>query len=204
MKAINAPLLLIVFLILWTACSRSVNSADDLRAFVAKQSNGLTKEKTIGEIKVRLTYRPTDLLVQQELGGAPASPAHIEQLRQQYDDYLYFLLTYSANGKEIEGWRATSQAEFGTRVQTLAFGMAEVLSLNTDQRDSIPLVDFLYQRTFGGGSSSDVLFAFDRAATADADWLSFRLDDIGLGIGTTHFRFDTKAINTVPSIPFVQ
>ncbi|MEM1323737.1 MAG: hypothetical protein AAGG75_25980 [Bacteroidota bacterium] len=203
MKAISAALALTVFLLFITACSPQLNSTEDLRAYVAEPGNGLSKEKTFGELNVRLSYRPTDLLVGQELGSEAPTAFGIDSLRKQYDDYLYFLLSYSANGKEIESWRVQSQQQFGMRVQALAFGMAEQVKLSSNTRDSIPLVDFIYQRTFGGGSSSDVLFAFDRKAAADADWLSFRLQDIGLGIGTNHFRFETSAIDRIPRVPFL-
>ncbi|MEM1320867.1 MAG: hypothetical protein AAGG75_11460 [Bacteroidota bacterium] len=204
MKAISVSLTLIVFSLFITGCTHQLDSTKELRSFVADQRNGLTKEKTFGELNVRLSYRPTDLLVDQELGDEVATASEVERLRDQYDDYLYFLLSYSANGKEIEAWRVNSQQEFGTRVQALAFGMGQQVKLSSDTRDSIPLVDFIYQRTFGGGSSSDVLLAFDREAAEGSDWLNFRLQDIGLGIGTNHFRFDVAAIKALPPLPFVQ
>ncbi|MEM1323190.1 MAG: hypothetical protein AAGG75_23190 [Bacteroidota bacterium] len=204
MKAISVSLTLIVFSLFITGCAHRLDSAEELRSFVADHSNGLTEEKTFGELNIRLRYRPTDLLVDQELGDEVATASEVERLRDQYDDYLYFLLSYSANGKEVEAWRVNSQQEFSTRVQALAFGMAEQVKLSSNTRDSIPLVDFIYQRTFGGGSSSDILLAFDRQAAKDADWLNFRLQDIGLGVGTNHFRFDAAAIEALPSLPFVQ
>ena len=187
---------------LLVSCTSQFKSAEDLQGFVTKEKNGLLKSKEVGNINIKIAHRPTDLLVNQELGNKDYTVEEVEKLREKYDKYTYFTLSLSANNKEIEAYNVNGQGDFGTRVQQLAFGMSDLVEIHTNQQDTVPVADYVYQRTFGVGNSSDMLFAFEKEKLKDSKWLQFELEDLGLGIGVNRFRFNTKDIKNAPKVKF--
>jgi hypothetical protein len=191
-----------LMLISLIACQQRVKTVEDLQAYISKEKNGLVKTKAIGNIEIKVVYKPTGLLVNQELGNKAYTDHEVEQLRTKYGDFHYFTLSVSANGKEVEAYNVSGQGDFGSRVQQLSFGMGEQVALHTNRQDTIPVADYIYQRTFGVGNSSDMLFAFEKDKIENSEWTQFQLEDFGLGIGTNRFRFKTKDLKNVPSLNF--
>ncbi len=189
--------LLALGLVLWS-CGNSVKSSEELQEYVRNEKNGLNKQKTFGPVDVRVTYRPPDLLVAQETRGDVSDLSLVDSLRNGYGRFAHFVLSLSANGKEVETYNL--QGGFGDRVTTLAFGMKEYVYLLSDQRDTIPVADYFYQRTYGVGGASELLFAFDRSKIEQGDWFQFVVDEFGLGVGNTRFRFDVGDLRKTPII----
>ncbi len=194
--------LLFCGLLLMEACGRGVDSEQALKAYTLAEKNGLVKTKDIPPINLKVVYRPTDLVVAQQLRGQQASPRLIDSLSRQYGQFAYFLLSLSANDREIEAWNSRSHSQFSERLQTLAFGMRDYVQVVTSEQDTLPMVDYAYQRTFGAAASSDLLFAFDKDKMEQAKWVQFRLKDFGLGIGYNHFRFETNDLKATPTLTF--
>ena len=153
--------LIFLFATIICSCTPSINSAEELQAYIAQEKNGLTKVKSLGPVSCKVSYRPPDLLVAQELRKINMTSEEIQDLYDSYGAFVHFLVSFSVAGKEIEAYNL--QGDFGERVNVLAFQMGQHLHLLSDTKDTINVVDYQYQRTFGAGSSTDLLFAFDRA-----------------------------------------
>lgn len=188
-------------LVCLVSCVKDFKSAEELQTFIADEDNGLTKSKRVGDVTIKVTHRPTDLLVDQELNGE-VSEEVVKKLRNKYSKYAYFTLSLSAQNKEVEAYQVSDQGSFGSRVQQLSFGMTDVVELHTNTKDTVAVADYVYQRTFGIGNSSDMLFAFERDELKKSQWIQFQLDDFGLGIGTNRFRFKTKHIQNPPQLKY--
>lgn len=195
-------LFIIGLIAILASCTSQFKSAEDLQSFITKEKNGLLKSKEVGNINIKIAHRPTDLLINQELNNKSYTEEDVNRLREKYDKYAYFTLSLSANNQEIEAYNVSGQGDFGARVQQLSFGMSDLVEIHTNQQDTVQVADYVYQRTFGVGNSSDMLFAFEKEKLKDSKWLQFQLGDIGLGIGLNRFRFNTKDIKSVPKIQF--
>lgn len=195
-------LFIIGLIAILASCTSQFKSAEDLQSFITKEKNGLLKSKEVGNINIKIAHRPTDLLINQELNNKSYTEKDVNRLREKYDKYAYFTLSLSANNQEIEAYNVSGQGDFGARVQQLSFGMSDLVEIHTNQQDTVQVADYVYQRTFGVGNSSDMLFAFEKEKLKDSKWLQFQLGDIGLGIGLNRFRFNTKDIKSVPKIQF--
>lgn len=189
-------------LMLGFGCSSRVETVEDLQEFINASRNGLKKEKQIGNVNISITNRPTDLLVDQELGNKTPTKEEVDKLRSKYGKYWYFVLSLSANGDEIENYNIGSQANFGSRIQELAFGMNQNVYMVTSNADTLQMADYHYQRTFGVGNSSDFLLAFDREETKKADELKIVLKDMGLGVGINRFKFELNDLKNAPTLEF--
>lgn len=182
------------------ACSDlMVKTPQELEKYVQKEDNGLKKANTIGDVSLSMAYRPTSLLINQTLSAAP-TPQEVDSLKQIFEKNLYFALSLSGAGKEIETYKIANGAAFGERIQTLAFGMGQMLTIMNEKQDTLPLVDYFYQRTFGVGKSSDFLLVLDRDKVMQGKECNFLLREFGLGIGNQSFKFSTSDIDKTPEI----
>ena len=193
----------IAFGLLIASCgSKSFDSSEELWAYLSDTENGYHQEKEVNGIRCALTYKPTDLLVAQELGEGYTA-TDVQKLRKKYGEYLYFNLSLSANGQEILNQKVGNRAEFGAMVNQLAFGMGEKVNLISQGKDTIPLLDYVYPRMYGMGQSTDMLLVYKREKKAKAqDYLRFTLEDLGFGTGEIAFNLDTKKIQQQPRLNF--
>ncbi|MBK8291417.1 MAG: hypothetical protein IPK96_11275 [Flammeovirgaceae bacterium] len=66
------------------------------------------------------------------------------------------------------------------------------------------MADYVYNRTFGMGSSNDLLLVFNKEQAKSANWLQINLAEFGLGVGRQALRFNRKELDEVPEIDFTK
>jgi hypothetical protein len=195
----RALLFILVFSIFIPGCSGSDVSEDRLLEYLADESNGLTKSVTKDAIKTEVAYKPTDLLVKQDLAGT-SQTGLIDSTRKKYGRHLYFTLRLSANDREL--LEAIDGEMYSDLLQTLSFRMTEFVNLTTSRQDTIRVADFVLNRSFGMSSATELLFVFDRQKANGAAWVQFNLNECGIGVGNQRFRFLMKDIEYIPQINF--
>ena len=191
----------VVFILFIVGCGNSAHlPPEKLSAFVIDEEHGLKKTAVLNNINIEVTYRPVDLLVYQEIGKQVVDAKEIGIIRKKYNQYIYFVLSLSKDNREALHQAGGSQ--YGELVQTLSFRMNDYVTLTTAANDTIPVGDFMLNRTYGMSSSTDLLFAFDKGKTIGQDWIQFNLNEFGLGIGNQRFRFAMEDIEKVPEANF--
>jgi hypothetical protein len=182
------------------SCDRQALSPEELSAFVVNEEHGLRKSAEINSINIAVTYRPVDLLVYQETGKQKVEEQEVENLRNKYSQYLYFILSLSHDNKEA--LHHTGGDQYSDLVQTLSFRMNEYVTMTTAANDTIPVGDFMLNRTYGMSSSTDILFVFNKEKAKGQDWIQFNLNEFGLGTGNQRFRFNMDKLDNAPQIKF--
>lgn len=173
-----------------------------MNTYIQDEDNGYNYKKTVADVDYILQYRPTDLLVKQELGD-DNNPAQIEKLRKQYSKYMYFNLSMSKNDQELLNGVARDKAKFGQMVNDLAFGMEEKLHVYTPTKDTLALSDFIYPRMYGMSNSTSIMIVYPRDTKyLKQDYLNFVIEDLGLDTGDIKFKLDTKALTNEPHLRF--
>jgi hypothetical protein len=173
----------------------------ELQSFILDEENGLQQSAASGGAKVSVTYRPTDLWVDQEIDGEIVDRPTLDSLRKKYAGYYYFVLTVSNNEKEA--LHSVGDMETYSRlVETMSFRMPQYVTLTTTSQDTIPVGDFVLNRTYGLGSSTDILFAFNKEKIENNEWVQFNLNEFGLALGNQRFRFATSDLEDVPRVHF--
>lgn len=170
-----------------------------LSEYVLNESNGLYQKKQTNGMDISLYYKPTGLLVAQE-ADEKTKPEEIEQLKNKYGNYAYFILDIAAGGKNALYATSGSMGTFSENLQTLAFRMDQYVNLTTSANDTIPVADFIYPRMYGMSKSATVMFVFNKEKIHDSKWVSFNLNEFGMLTGDQKFRFKTKDIKTVPRL----
>ncbi len=189
-----------VFLLI-ISCFLSCNSNYDknyaeLLKDVNNEENGYVQTKEINGVKISLAYRPTELMVSQELEQLGDIKISKDSLKKKYNQNLYFILNYSKNNNEILSSVSESRQKFNEVQNTLTFGMQEKVALLNEKKDTIPLLDYNFPRTYGMARSTSLLFIFKREENLEkSSTLIFSVNDIGLGIGDVKFKYSTDIIN---------
>lgn len=189
--------------LIFVSCSqKAFDTKEELVAYIMNVENGYTQRKSINGVDFSITYRPTDLLVQQEI-SSETSERQVDSLRNKYGKYMYFNLSLSKNNQEVLNSVSNSRADFSTMVNQLAFGMGDKIHLVSKRRDTIELADYVYPRLFGIGSSTSMLFVYPRNnKLLKDDVLNFSIEEIGLRTGEVRFKMLTESIKNEPKLKF--
>jgi hypothetical protein len=195
-KQIN-PLL---FLVILVSCSKPGSlTPEKLNKYIMDEEHGLSKKVEVNGYDVQVKYRPTDLLVEQEISNEIQDTSKVSSLRSKYNRYYYFILSLSHDKQEALDPKSD---QFSELVQTLSFRMNNYVNLTTASQDTIPTADFILNRTYGFSESTELLFVFSKEKSKGKDWLQFNLNEFGLGIGNQRFRFKIDDLEHAPKIDF--
>ena len=190
--------------VLFTGCTPSeFESAEALDSYIVSKS-GLSQMREANGYQLKVTYRPTDLLISQEISGEPEpiDSSSVNRLRKKYRGNHYFLLSISRNNSDALHDAPGGMARFTALVQTLAFRMDNYVGLTTSAKDSVHASASVLDRTYAMTRTTDILFAFNKDKTTGKDWVQFNIGEFGLGTGNLQFRFSAGDLERPLQIRF--
>ncbi|MFV0573495.1 MAG: hypothetical protein ACK5M1_13895 [Xanthomarina gelatinilytica] len=194
----------LISIFLYNSCiQKSFHSETEMIEYLKDDQNGYIQHKTVNGYDFSLSYRPTDLLVNQEIEGDEITEDMVEGLRDKYKNYLYFNLSISRNNQELLSTVPKDRMEFGAMVNDLAFGMRDKVNLFTKSKDTIDMIDFVYPRMYGMSRATTMMFVFPReGGHLNEDFLNFTVEDLGLFTGEVKFKVYTDIIKNEPQLSF--
>jgi len=201
MKTFNKTFFLFFLLLAavgFFSCRKKITNRADLIEYINNPENGLKKTEQIGPVKVALTYKPWQLTVLNQLGNKGKSGNKDKPAITNFTNKLFFVLSLSANNKEI--LRQVPFSQYSEMVQVLAFRMKEFVELIPDEGKPIEPLDCLFQQTYGMGIANNVLIVFDKQKLLEADNLNIKIKEFGLNTGNLSFNLQTKDINDIQNI----
>ena len=187
----------VYFIIILVSCGPSSLTEAELITYVNDKSNGLTHQKNIGEVTLQVTYRPSDLLVIQEIENVEDS-LQVQRLREKYDQNLYFIFSMTIPGNDSNGSPGYVAAPKNYR-QKLAFGMGEHIQLLTSG-ETLPMKDYVYNAGVGRTNTHSLLLVFDKNQALEKDRLTLQILEFGMGLGTQTFTFSSQKISATPKL----
>ncbi len=181
---------------------KTFGTQEELLTYLQNEENGYLHKNTIHGIDISVMYRPTDLLVFQELGDT-ITVGKIEELRNKYNKHLYFNLSFSHSNQELLSVLPKDRNEFGQLVNRLAFGMEGTMYLLSSKKDTLQMVDYIYPRLYGMSNATSMMAVFPREDKAlSGDFFHFIIQDFGLSTGELRFKFLLSLLNDEPKIKF--
>ena len=187
---------------LFQSCQKAV-SEQELVEYIKNPKNGVLIEKEVGTVNYKVYYRPSDLLVNQELKTHKVIPdTLIGYYKNKYHKNLYFIVSVNQDNKDVLTNIAGNNQYHGAMVNQLAFGMGQKVLLTTSEKDTLQLLDYAFPRTYGAGQSTNMMFAFENKYLNQAEWVQLVVKDFGLQTGDIRFKFLTKDILKTPNIKF--
>lgn len=195
-------LLTVLIALIFIRCTPDELSLTDLQSYIKDEENGLHKVAELNGTKVDVTYKPTDLWVQQEIEDeAAVTRAQIDTIAGKYKSYYYFIVALSRNGMEALH-QTGDMGEYSELLQTMSFRMQEYVNLTTSKQDTIPVADFMLNRTYGMSNATEILFVFSKEKANGQEWVQINLNEFGLNLGNQRFRFATKDLENTPRLKF--
>ncbi|MCD8518783.1 MAG: hypothetical protein LRY32_04055 [Flavobacterium sp.] len=194
--------LLLIFIAIISSCgNKSFDTAEEISAYISDEENGYCFQKEVNGVNYSLKYKPTDLMVQQELLDQKDTN-HILKLKNKYKDNLYFTLSMSSNGKELLNDVVGDKYKFELLLNDLVFKLKDKVYLHT-KKDTLEIIDVVYPRLYGMSKSTTVLIVYPR----NNDFLrneiiNFTIDDLGFNTGEVKFKIETKYIINEPQLNF--
>ncbi len=198
----NRYYVLFISILLCSCATKSFDSKKEMWDYLRDTDHGYLQEKNVNNYDFSLLYKPTDLLVSQELGDSK-DEEKIKSLRKKYSQYLYFTLSMSRNNKELLSTTPRNRQEFGAMVNELAFGMDKKVHLYTPKKDTLALLDYVYPRMYGMSKATTMLFVYPKDEKyLKGDYLNLTIGDLGTYTGEVKFKIATKVIKNEPKLNF--
>lgn len=197
--SVSFTAMLLLFIFLCISCKRSLQE-EKLLEFINDEKHGLTEQKLINGVQLKMVYKPSDLLAWQEIKATDSiNKEKTGEIRKRYAKQHYFLFSVSLQGKEILS-SAADREWFSNMVNTLSFGMNDYVSLVNKEFDTLKLITYQCPRTYGMSASTDVLFVFEKKDLKPNDILTLKIDEFGLYTGDVRFKTKVRNIKNVPKL----
>ncbi len=181
---------------------KTFDSEAAMWTYLKDPENQYIQTKEVNGVSFSLLYKPTDLLVAQEL-TENKNQQQIDSLRKKYGEYLYFNLSMSRGNQELLTGMAGNRQQFGSMVNQLAFGMEEKVHMYTSHKDTIAMADYIYPRMYGMSGATTMLLVYPRKEKIEKDtYINLTIEDLGLYTGEVKFKIPIKVITNEPQLQF--
>ena len=196
---VNRLLGILAILLVFSCDTKTFDSQEDLTNFLKNDDHGYLKRKKSNGVTFELIYKPTDLLVAQDLENI----GHVDSLRTMYSKYLYFTLSMSVNEQEILSQSVSDKQKYGKELTQLLFQMNDNIHLFNEKRDTIVMLDYVYPRMYGMSNKTTLLLVYPRnEIIKKSNSVNLTIEDLGFQTGETRFTFDINKLINEPKLKF--
>ena len=195
-KRLKFSALLILALWMQSCNEVEIRTLEDMAIWMHQEENGLQKIKEVGALKLQVNYLPPGYHALRE------NPKQYHSLLKEYDQSMSFMISISGEeGKNIL-WRGIKNyQEYKQRIHHLNFDLEQFIELRSGDIKINPVlsnVENLYEET--DHLKINVVFTKEALQQLSShDEVSLHLDDRIFKTGLNVFRFNTKAIENIPT-----
>jgi hypothetical protein len=166
---------------------RTDMTKQEMLVYIDNPDNGLTQIKEVGSYRMKLSYRPTQMLFNN---------------RENYNEKLkHFVFTISDNGEEVLSRFANERGVFNKLSDQLNFHMTDKIGLRVKGRNFKAYTCY-HQATYGMTNETRFLLSFKKEHFTYGDEITIVLDEFGLNIGKQNFEFNNNKIKELSNINF--
>lgn len=179
MAMVNKVSIVIVFFIIWSCSSNSLNKENYIK-WVESERNGLTKRHIERGLEYIITYCPVDYMIAKEFKCREVSKATYEKRKKDLLGFEYFKLRIqnSDSKEEVLLHGLSNQQEYTERVDYLSYGFDENLFIvRNDFKDTVPAALYHFERTYGVAPYIDFIISFKEDSSLKDKRIQFLLND---------------------------
>lgn len=198
------------FILITSSCQQHVIS-DKKQYFnyLSDPINGLVKEKSTGNIKIKVKYLTSDYLAFNTVNAsAETSYKTKDSVKKMYDNSITFLLNIGPADNEsfdITRLGVDSYEDFAKRIEDMAFGASEWMSLTSNNVEYKPVITKL-ESVNAIENSRNFIVVFNSEKNTKQDLrnhdLCFTYADEIFHSGINKFIFKTSDLNRLPEFNF--
>lgn len=202
---INKLLLFIVvlFLIICNACTNKNTSVNDIRDYILHPNNGLYHANKINNIKTEILYKPSDLIIANQIEDKNFNKEILDSLKYIYQSHSYFNLHFSYKNQELLS-QLKDRNYYSFILNEFSFNMYNHIFIVTNKFDTVYLSDYSFLPTYNYSNKNSFLLAFESNEIRKAKDFQVIVDEFGLKTNKQVFEFQTTDIKKTPLLNFVQ
>ena len=191
-------LIIIAGMLCFMACeeNRPVSSKELLQYSLIR-SNGLYKQVKKDAAIIDIIYKPSDLILVQKIMNAHYTLPQIDSMKRVLDQYRYFMIKLSQNGKAITSSADSQRLQEATNY--LSYYVGKDFKLIQGE-DTVHIADFMHMRTFVAATTTNILIAFKYELKESPGRVSILFDDTCFNTGVTKIDFKVEDILAVPQL----
>lgn len=209
MKACTIICLLIGMMLVFSCSSKTKDSLSAYRQWMDNADHGIVVTRETGDMRVRMQWVPPELQLYRDFHDSDilCDVRKRDSLTQQYQKSIAFLLTFESikDGGDILWKNISTREEFEGRVHLLNFRMNELVQLEINGEIFHPVLSVL-ENDYGIPHSRKIHLVFSDSeklrVLQQAQYYDIVLEDEVYMTGISHFKFDRKSMEEVPSINF--
>lgn len=192
-----AKYLLICLVPLFAGCAHRTVDKPALLNYLQQEQNGTSGSATINGAHYKVTYRPADLIIEQEL--KVNSGYNKDSLREIYSNCLYFVLSMSRDSTDIFGRLSENYVAL---LKQVSFGMQELVTLkDNDSHQVFFLADYTYARMYGSTGGTSVLLCFRDPGLKKLDKFTIEVKNfLNQNEEDLQFQFLKKDLDHIPDL----
>lgn len=175
---------LLVLSVILISCVQQPKTVSDVQMYISDKKNGLVSSKQIGDVLVKLTWQPWQVI------ASKLNKSKSAQSLAQLDKNCFFILSFSKDNKEL--LRQLDFNLYSEMVNVFSFRMQSFISITSSDTISVFPKDCLFQQTYGASDANNLLLIFDNNEIKNMDEFIVSIQEFGLGFGNLKFRINRK------------
>jgi len=198
----------ILFLALFISCNATIDTEKELLKWLSKPSNGFVKKSSANGFVLSMKYLPPEYLALNEYRKDDGNG------NKSFNDYLAsfdksrtFLLTIIHDDENVDAskYGVSNLSDYSKRIKDLSFNIKESLLLKTSSGNAynpvLTTMENLYE--IGNKKSIYIVFSDENEDILNSEKLDVVFQDTFLDTGITHFVFESKKIDNLPNLIFL-
>jgi hypothetical protein len=185
------------------SCKNSKVKPPEFARYINDPANGLSKERKVNGITIKVKYLPTSLLAYKEFKESEmVDEAQYDSLYTTYASGRSFLMEIIPDNKEdLMSKDIDTESEYKERVNQMNFNLRDYLELSVNG-ETIPASIANFENIYGLQNGRKVMVVFpikpsDKKGNGD---IQFTYHDEIYATGINHFTFSAKDLQAVPEI----
>ena len=190
------------------SCSTTVDSEQELLQWLNKKDQGFVKKTKANGFVMTMKYLPPEYLAINEMGKDEENGRQsIEEYLKEFKNSRTFLLTIQHDDENVDAgtYGVRNLQEYNQRIQALSFGLKQAIQLKTDSGKKyepvLTTMENLYE--IGNKKSIYIVFSGEHQEIFTSEKLDIVFQDTYLDTGISHFVFQKKNIDQLPTLTFL-
>lgn len=188
--------LISAFVCLTQSCKNEV-TLTELEKYILNSDHGTKRSYEEGRFKAEIVYRPTDLIIKQELNGHGGER---EEIEKNYSKYYYFVINLKNNDGDLLN-NTKDRAAFSRMNEQFSFNLGEYIFAINEFKDTCKPADYAFPRLYEISKATAVIVAFDKAKLK-SDQFKIYVKGVPFTSEIIEFEFNQKDFAKIPSLKF--
>lgn len=195
-------------LLITISCNKEINTEKELLIWLDDAEHGFVKKTTANGFSVSMKYLPTEYLAFNEMQkDEKKDEKTFQYYKDQFENSSTFLLILENEDKNTDAsnYNVSGLKEYTERIKELSFNIKEAIILKTSSGKTfhpvLTTMENLYE--IGNRKVIYMVFSDDNNAVMNSEKIDIIFQDSYLDTGINHFVFESKQINNLPKINFL-